>query len=156
MKKIKEFETLKNEAYKYCRQFVEERLGRILAQIKELETALTSETKSSAGDKHETGRAMIQLEREKLGQQLSELEKTQQLLSKVPKDRNSQLVGLGNLVITDSFIYYIAISAGEFKNSTNSVYCISAATPIGKLIYGKSIGDTFHFNGKTSTILTIR
>jgi transcription elongation GreA/GreB family factor len=156
LKKIEEFDTLKNEAYKYCGQFVSERLGRIQRQIKELETALTSETKSSAGDKHETGRAMIQLEREKLGQQLSELEKTQQLLSKVPKDRNSQLVGLGNLVMTDSFAYYIAISAGEYKNSTNSVYCISAATPIGKLIYGKAIGDTFHFNGKTSTILTIQ
>jgi transcription elongation GreA/GreB family factor len=156
LKKIEEFDTLKNEAYNYCGQFVSERLGRIQSQIKELETALTSETKSSAGDKHETGRAMIQLEREKLGQQLSELEKTQQLLSKVPKDRKSQLVGLGNLVITDSFAYYIAISAGEYKNSKNSVYCISAATPIGKLIYGKAVGDTFHFNGKTSTILTIR
>jgi transcription elongation GreA/GreB family factor len=156
LKKIEEFDTLKNEAYNYCGQFVSERLGRIQSQIKELETALTSETKSSAGDKHETGRAMIQLEREKLGQQLSELEKTQQLLSKVPKDRKSQLVGLGNLVITDSFTYYIAISAGEYKNSKNSVYCISAATPIGKLIYGKAVGDTFHFNGKTSTILTIR
>lgn len=155
MKKIEEFEILKNEAYKYCGQFVSERIGRILSQIKELEIALSSETKSSAGDKHETGRAMIQLEREKLGRQLSELEKTQQLLSKVPKNRNSQLVGLGNLITTDSFTYYIAISAGEYKNSTNSVYCISAATPIGKLIYGKVIGDTFHFNGTTSTILTI-
>jgi len=87
LKKIEEFDTLKNEAYNYCGQFVAERLGRIQRQIKELETALTSETKSSAGDKHETGRAMIQLEREKLGQQLSELEKTQQLLSKVPKDK---------------------------------------------------------------------
>jgi transcription elongation GreA/GreB family factor len=156
LKKIEEIETLKKEVYNYCGQFVTDRLGRIQSQIKGLETALTSETKSSAGDKHETGRAMIQLEREKLGQQLSELEKTQQIFSKVPKDRSTQQVGLGNLVITDSFTYYIAISAGEYKNSTNSVFCISAATPIGKLIYGMAIGDTFNFNGKTSTILTIQ
>ncbi|TLP73043.1 3-oxoacyl-ACP synthase [Maribacter sp. ACAM166] len=148
-------EELKRAAYDHCIQFVSERLGRIQLQIKELEIALSSETKSSAGDKHETGRAMIQLEREKLGQQLSELEKTQQLLSKVPKYRDSQTIGLGSLVITDSFSYYIGISAGEYKHTTKSVYCISAATPIGKLVFGKSVGHTINFNGKTNSILSI-
>ncbi len=101
MKKTEEFKQAKIAAYEYCVQFIDERLKRAQLQIKELEDALTSETKSSAGDKHETGRAMIQLEREKLGQQLAELEKTQQLLSKVPRDRDTRTVGLGNLVITD-------------------------------------------------------
>ena len=121
-----------------------------------MESALTSETKSSAGDKHETGRAMIQLEREKLGQQLAELEKTQQLLSKVPKDRKAPTVGLGSLVITDAFMYYIAISAGEFKSKPKSIYCISAATPIGKLAFGKAVGDVFSFNGKELIIVGIQ
>ncbi|TDS18505.1 hypothetical protein DFQ03_0208 [Maribacter caenipelagi] len=155
MKETESLDILKNDAYDFCVHFVNDRLTRIQGQIKELETALTSETKSSAGDKHETGRAMIQLEREKLGQQLAELEKTQQLLSKVPKDRNTPTVGLGSLVITDTATYYIAISAGEFKYASGAAYCISAATPIGKLIFGKSVGDVFHFNGKSSTILTI-
>lgn len=75
MKEIDSLKNLKKDAYNFCVLFVNERLARIQGQIKELETALTSETKSSAGDKHETGRAMIQLEREKLGQQLAELEK---------------------------------------------------------------------------------
>lgn len=146
---------LKSAAYEYCVQSVTERLRRIRAQIKELETALTSETKSSAGDKHETGRAMIQLEREKLGQQLSIIEQTQQILSKVPKNRNSQTIGLGNLVITDSFAYYIAISAGEFLHEATSILCISAGTPIGQLMMGKSVGDTISFNQQTSSILSI-
>lgn len=124
-------------------------------QISELEQALTSETKSSAGDKHETGRAMIQLEREKLGHQLSELEKTQQLLLKVPTGRNTQIVGLGSLVKTDTCCYYIAISAGGFNHEGIPVYSISAATPIGQLIMGKSIGFAFHFNGNNATIRSI-
>ncbi len=78
LKTTKNLESLKRDAYDYCFQFVSRKLDRIQVQIRELEQSLTSETKSSAGDKHETGRAMIQLEREKLGQQLSELEKTQQ------------------------------------------------------------------------------
>lgn len=156
MKKIEDLDALKIGAYQYCVQSVAEKLHKIQLQIKELETALTSETKSSAGDKHETGRAMIQLEREKLGQQLAEVEKTQQLLFKVPKNRDAKTVGLGSLVITDSSIYYLAISAGEYKNTQASVYCISSATPIGKLVFGKSVGDTFLFNGKSSILLTIR
>ncbi|WP_419213078.1 3-oxoacyl-ACP synthase [Maribacter sp. X9] len=146
---------LKEAAHAYCVQFVEERLKRAKLQITELEHALTSETKSSAGDKHETGRAMIQLEREKLGRQLAELEKTQQLLSKVPRARDTQTVGLGNLVITDAFSYYIAISAGEFKHEGKAIYCISAATPIAQLLLGKSIGQAFTFNGKTTSVVTI-
>ena len=156
MKEIDSLDILKKDAYHFCVQFVNDRLARIQGQIKELESALTSETKSSAGDKHETGRAMIQLEREKMGHQLAELEKTQQLLSKVPKDRNAPTVGLGSLVVTDSFIYYIAISAGEFKSNTKSVYCISAATPIGKIVFGKKVGESVSFNGKKLTIVGIQ
>tara|TARA_R110002126_G_scaffold990_1_gene5769 strand:+ start:4328 stop:4798 length:471 start_codon:yes stop_codon:yes gene_type:complete len=156
LKETESFNILKKDAYHFCERFVNDRLTRIQKQIKELEAALSSETKSSAGDKHETGRAMIQLEREKLGQQLAELEKTQQLLSKVPKERKAQTVGLGSLVITNTFIYYIAISAGEFKIEPKSVYCISAATPIGKLVFGKAVGDVFSFNGNSLTIVSIQ
>ena len=35
--------------------------------ILELQQSLDSETKSSAGDKHETGRAMLQIDLEKAG-----------------------------------------------------------------------------------------
>ncbi len=98
---------------------------------------------------------MIQLEREKLGQQLAEAEKTQHLLSKVPKDRSTATVGLGSLVVTDVLVYYIAISAGECKLQNKSVYCISAATPIAQKVMGQTIGHTFDFNGKTITIVAI-
>lgn len=120
-----------------------------------MEDALTSETKSSAGDKHETGRAMIQLEREKLGRQLAELERTQQVLFKVPRNTNGETIGVGNLVVTNTFTYYIAISAGECKVDGQSVYCISAATPIGQLLNGKSVGQHFDFKGKTTAILKV-
>lgn len=155
MKKIEDLNALKIASYDYCGQYVADRLARIQAQIRELESALSSETKSSAGDKHETGRAMIQLEREKLGQQLAELEKIQHLFSKIPKNNSSLSVRLGSLVVTDSLIYYISISAGEFKSKSKSVYCISASTPIGKLIFSKVVGDSFSFNSKVIRILSI-
>ena len=48
--------------------------------------ALDSESKSSAGDKHETGRAMLQLEMEKAGQQLQEVEKMKLILEKIQSE----------------------------------------------------------------------
>ena len=57
---------IKEELLKKCHQFVNNRLQNIEETISSNQTALQSETKSSAGDKHETGRAMLQLEMEKV------------------------------------------------------------------------------------------
>ncbi|MUH37714.1 3-oxoacyl-ACP synthase [Zobellia amurskyensis] len=148
--------TEKEQLHQFCATFITERIGRIQKNIGDIQSSLTSETKSSAGDKHETGRAMLQLEREKLGQQLSEAEKMKQILAKVPKEVNTAKVGLGSWVVTSKADYFLAISAGEFKVNGKCVYCISAATPIAKLLFGKQIGDTANFNGQEIKITEIR
>lgn len=155
MKKTKDLSELKIEAHQYCVDFVKERMNRIRQQIKELETALTTETKSSAGDKHETGRAMIQLEREKLGRQLAEIEKMQQVMYKVSKEVSCDTIGLGNVAVTDIGCYYLAISAGEFKHNGLSAFCISVASPMGRQLLGKLVGDQLAFNKTTSLIVAI-
>ena len=141
--------------YDFCSLFVEGRLGRIQKRIASINESLTSETKSSAGDKHETGRAMLQLEREKLGRQLAEAETTKQLLSKINVNSQFDKIGLGSFVRTSKANYFLSISAGEFKDGKVSVYCVSVATPIGQLLLGKSIGDCITFNGNDIQILEI-
>ncbi|WP_276168719.1 3-oxoacyl-ACP synthase [Zobellia alginiliquefaciens] len=146
----------KEELHQFCLTFVTERISRIHKNIEDVQTSLSSETKSSAGDKHETGRAMLQLEREKLGQQLAEAEKMKQVLSKVPKEASNKVIGLGSWVITSKAEYFLAISAGEFKEMDRSVYCISAATPIAKLLFAKKVGDTVSFNNQEIKIIEIK
>jgi len=146
---------IKESLYNFCEDYIKERVARIQKNIQDIQIALTSETKSSAGDKHETGRAMLQLEREKLGQQLAEAEKTTQILSKIPLKNDTSNIGLGSLVKTSKANYYLSISAGESKIDSQSVFCISASTPIGKLIMGKTKGDSVVFNGNTIEILEI-
>lgn len=146
---------LKETLYKFCQNFIEERILRIQKNIQGIQIALTSETKSSAGDKHETGRAMLQLEREKLGQQLAEAEKTKQTLFKVPSKNDTTFIGLGSLVKTSKANYYLAISAGECKSNEQAVFCISRGTPIGQLLMGKAIGDSVVFNGSAIEVLDI-
>jgi len=139
----------------YCESFIDNRIKRIKDQIETISQSLQSETKSSAGDKHETGRAMLQLEREKLGVQLAEAENTKRVLSKVQPDKISAKISLGSLVKTDMHQYYIAISAGAFEIGGDIVYCISTQTPIAKLCMGKSKGESFVINGIKQEILEI-
>ncbi len=141
--------------YDFCHNFIEGRITRIKNNIREVQEALASETKSSAGDKHETGRAMLQLEREKLGHQLAEAERTKQLLAKVPLEKSSKVAGLGSWVKTSNADYFLAISAGQFTDGEVKLFCISADTPIGQLLLGKSAGDTFLFNNKVTEIFSV-
>ena len=146
---------LKQKLYQSCETLIEERFQAIQKTIEELQKALLSETKSSAGDKHETGRAMLQLEREKTGQQLAEINKTKMVLSKVNPEKQSNVVTLGSLVYTNQSNYFIAISAGNLVVDNESFYAISANTPIGKLLIGKTKGDNIDFNGNSIEIKKI-
>src|SRR5690606_33579318 len=100
---------IKQQLLNTCREYVDQRLQKLRLQIKSLEESLNSETKSSAGDKHETGRAMVQLEREKSGRQLFEAEKLEELISKVSIENPSKVIKLGSLVTTSQVNYFIAI-----------------------------------------------
>lgn len=139
---------LKNTLYNFCETFIKDRLVRIKKNIVSLEQDLYSETKSSAGDQYETGRTMIQLEREKLGDQLAEVELLRERFKKVPIVTNLERVGPGSVVYTTWHNYYLAISAGEIKVDGLSFYAIAPDTPIGKLLLGRSVGERIVFNSR--------
>ncbi|MCB4798230.1 GreA/GreB family elongation factor [Neotamlana laminarinivorans] len=146
---------IKAKLLQLCKASLEIRLQSVLAVINDLKQSLQSETKSSAGDKHETGRAMLQLEREKAGHQLAEIEKTKQVLSKINPESFSKNVGLGSVVFTTKSNYFISISAGELKVESEIFYAISASTPIGQLLLGKSVGDKVAFRNITFEITAL-
>jgi transcription elongation GreA/GreB family factor len=145
----------KQKLYEGCLDFVEKRFQTIQNTIKEIQESLTSETKSSAGDKHETGRAMLQLEREKTGHQLAEIQKIKEHLSKIDIEKSGKIIGLGSVVYTTQSNYFIAISAGELVFDSESFYTISAATPMAQLLISKSVGDKVQFRNTTITITQI-
>jgi transcription elongation GreA/GreB family factor len=146
---------LKQDLYTLCVLFVENRFSIIQKTINEIQESLTSETKSSAGDKHETGRAMLQLEREKAGNQLSEIQKIKEQLSKINILNTSKYIGLGSIVYTNQSNYFIAVSAGELKVENQLFYAISPNTPIGKLLMGKTVGDVVIFREQKFSITNV-
>jgi transcription elongation GreA/GreB family factor len=147
--------TLKKALHQKCETFITKRFDTIQRTILDLQNSLVTETKSSAGDKHETGRAMLQLEREKAGQQLAIVENVKQILAKIDVTATAAQTRLGSVVYTNKANYYIAISAGVLKVENDEFYAVSAATPIAKCLLGKKAGDHITFAGQSFKILKV-
>ena len=139
---------LKDALFKQCVAHVNTRLQTIQTIIYSHQKALSSETKSSAGDKHETGRAMLQLEMEKAVQQLASVQQMQQTLARVPIAKSSTSIRLGSIIETSSIHYFLSVSAGKLTVNEITYFAISPSSPIGQLLVGKQAGDIFHWNGK--------
>jgi len=146
---------VKIELLKQCREFVNKRLQTDEEIIKSNQKALSSETKSSAGDKHETGRAMLQLEMEKAGQQLAGIVVMKTILSKIDISKTTKKAHLGSVIYTTSANYFLSISAGKLVIDDVIFFAISVSSPIGKQLLGKKVNDDFTFNGKKITILKL-
>lgn len=147
---------LKEELYNQCKLFVDSRLHTVQEIISSNQKALQSETKSSAGDKHETGRAMLQLEMEKASQQLVGVTKMNQILSKIDVTKNSENAHLGSIVFTSSGNYFLSISAGNISVEGKDYFAVSLSSPIGKLLFGKKISDECNFNNKKIKVILVR
>lgn len=114
-----------------------------------------SETKSSAGDKHETGRAMSQIELENSEVQLSKVVNLRIELSQIDIEKEYNRVELGSLVDTNQGIYFISIGIGKVEINDETYYAISLASPIGSHLHMKEIGDQIIFQEKEITINNI-
>jgi hypothetical protein len=146
---------LKKHLYEACVQFVTSKLKTIQDTIQSNQEALDSESKSSAGDKHETGRAMLQLEMEKAGQQLQEVQIMKLIVEKIDFNSNSKAGSLGALIRTEGANYFIGISVGKVQVEKESYFVVSPSSPIGKHLLGKLKNDTFFFQGAQTKILEI-
>lgn len=146
---------VKIELLKQCTEFVNKRLQTVEEIIKSNQKALNSETKSSAGDKHEIGRAMLQLEMEKAGQQVAGIIIMKTILSKIDISKTTKKAHLGSVIYTTSVNYFLSISAGKLVIDDVIFFAISVSSPIGKKLLGKEVNDDFTFNGKKITILKL-
>jgi len=147
---------IKEELLKKCHQFVNNRLQNIEETISSNQTALQSETKSSAGDKHETGRAMLQLEMEKAGQQLANIQQMKETLAKIDVLKKSTNAHLGSLIKTNTGNYFLSVSVGQLKVDNELYFAVSVSSPIGKLLLGKSVNEQVMFNSINIKLLSIK
>ncbi len=135
---------------------LQEKLDATEQAIASTRDSFANDTKSSAGDKHEVGRAMVQPELDKLEDQRAKLIALQQELSRVPLVRTFDSVAFGSLVGTDHGSYFVAIGLGRIEFDGGSCFAISLASPIGQALHGKRVGEQVVFNGRSIIVQRIQ
>lgn len=145
----------KEALFKICTQKVENRYQKIKQVLDDIKESLLEESKSTAGDKHETGRAMLDIERENTSKQLQEVELLMSILKKMDINSKSDYVRLGSLVKTDKATYFISLSIGAVDIQNKSYLCVALNSPMGQMLLGKKEGDSFIFNSGDYTVLKV-
>ena len=132
-----------------------EKLLNIQTELNGLDRSLKNETKSSAGDKFETSREMIQQEREKLYNLQLNTKHMLDLLSST-KGKTPTVVESGALVETDKACLHISIPLGKISLGELTVFFISPSSPLAQAMLNKKVNDAVVFNGVEHKIISIR
>ncbi len=143
---------LKPLILKYLKAIIEGRIKEAIGEIASINASKASETKSSAGDKYETGMAMLQIEEAKFATQLVKAKELRQTLSLIDENVSSKTVQLGSLAQTSNGLYFISIPFGKIEIAGKEILVLSISSPIGMLMKDKSLGDSFLFQDKKITI----
>ncbi len=109
----------------------------------------TSNAKSSAGDKHETAVSMMQLEQEKINNQLKIYDEQLKVLDVINPENVSSLIGLGSLIVTSRQLIYISVGIGKIQypaGAGTELIIISLQAPLAQALKGKCVNESVEFN----------
>ena len=146
---------LKSQIFSIIEASLIEKIEQLRSAILATKESRDNDTKSSAGDKYETGREMMQAEINKNEAQLS---KSLQLINSIKKIDLSKIyskVEFGSLVETNYGLYFISIANPKITIEKKDVFSVSLASPLGKILFGKRKGDEFSFNKREFIIKNI-
>ena len=127
---------------------IKEKINILESELDSIRKEKNNITKSSAGDKFETSRSSMQIEYDKLNNQINILYNQLKSIESIDNLTKKSRVGLGSLVKTDKSFYFISIGLGNYTIDKKTIYVISLASPIGKILNNKKEGDTIIFNNK--------
>jgi len=145
----------KRKIFNKINESLDEKIHLLNEIIKETKLSRDNDTKSSAGDKYETGREMMQAEIIKTEVQLSNILDQKKDLAQINLEKRSKKVEFGSLVETNNGNYFFSIAFGKIEIEGVTCYSISLASPFGQMMNNKVVGDNYNFNGKQFVINNI-
>ena len=141
---------------KHLLDHVDKDLAEAKARMASLKESLGAESKSSAGDKHETGRAMIHLEQERVQDTVGRLEHMRGILiQRASQDKAIQRVSPGALVETTGPWVLVGVPLGKVQLPDALVLCVGAEAPLAQQWHGAQPGDQVALGPQKLTIQAI-
>jgi len=147
--------SLKQKLLISCIEYVETSISSAAAAMQDAQNAANDEDKSSAGDKYETGRAMMQIERDQAAMQLDEAMKLKRILNQINANQYHDVVALGSIVITNFFRAFVAVGPPKLNVDGNVYFIVTPMSPLGKVLTGLKAGADFTFNNKQNVVIEI-
>ncbi len=143
---------MKVQLLEHLKNHLDSRMQAALGAMQSAQSSANEETKSSAGDKYETARAMAQIERDRHAQLYDQIRQERAVLDRIDPEFNFQRVGLGTLVKTSAGYFFISVSVGLVTIEDIKVIAVSPQSPLGASLMGKQRGDSFPFQQKKCII----
>lgn len=145
----------KSTAVSQAKTILHKRILEFEKAIKNSQDSANQESKSSAGDKYETSRAMAQNDKAMFDVQLMAANTELSMLNSINFDQQFNQCRLGALIKTSIGEFLLAVSLGRIVIDGEQLMVISQESPIGKLLFGKNLGEKVSFNNKEIEILKI-
>jgi len=137
---------LKQKIHDHYLQVLNDReamLQQVLAGLKE---SGSNETKSTAGDKHETALAMLQIEQANTRGQLQELLLQKAMLEKLDPALSAAMIVNGSLIKTNRGYLYMSVALGKAVINDITVMALSPQSPLGQKLLGLKAGEFARMN----------
>jgi len=137
---------LKQSVYTTCLQLLNNKITTLQNTLHELGEGAINDGKSSAGDKHETARAMMQLEQEKISKQLDEVLAQKTALQKIDVTISTEQITKGSLIKTNKGYLFLSIALGKINVEGVDVIILSPQSPLGLKLMGLQVKSSVAIN----------
>ncbi len=147
--------TLKQKIYNHYLQLVNDKVSLLQKVLADLKESGSNETKSTAGDKHETALAMLQIEQANMRSQLKDALTQKVTLEKIDPAISAPVILNGSLIKTNRGYLYMSIALGKAVVDGIAVIALSPQSPLGLKLMGLSEADVAEINNDQYVIESI-
>jgi hypothetical protein len=141
--------TRKQKTYNHYLQLINDKVHLLQQVLADLKESGSNETKSTAGDKHETALAMLQIEQANTRAQLKEV------LEKINPALTAIKIVPGSLIKTNRGCFFLSVALGKAVVDDMVVIALSPQSPLGVKLMGLTAGDSAEINSNKYFIESI-
>ena len=147
--------TLKQKVHQHYLQMMIDKISLLQKDLSDLKESGANETKSTAGDKHETALAMLQIEQANKRAQLEKAIAQKTVVEKMNPTIVATVIVNGSLVKTDKGYLFLSVALGKAVVEGITFIALSPQSPLGKELMGLKAGGAAIINNKSYYIEAI-